>query len=450
MLRTGTAPRDGSPVRPGDPALPIVCLSSAPDEELTSVLRDIPLTEIMIVRDLDLAAITQALLAARGRLGNVAPPLLQKPSSAQIEIVVRQAMIEMEAQVGVLVKRFDPIEWFGRRELELIEAEFREHERERTITETVIAHARTRLNWYLLGSRLNDALQFCRENTREETKIQVRFALLPDDLEHVPFELAGTGNQEEYMRDVYPVARKLHVPQQHRDPNRSLKPRVPSAPRVLLLVADVHGELRKHGRTFKGEKTVNLAALRHLADERERLITLHGIEKINVVELKQGSALKTLSDALKAGPFDVIHFTGHSVKSDVGSEVFLALPGNRYGRILAFSADDFARLAAEADARLVILSSCENCSSRALLRMAAFGVPSVIGFRWPVDDSDAAEFTPMLHRKLFVDGLAVAHAFYEALIEIKTPASDWLTRFSPILMLQNTRWHEYGMEDAVT
>lgn len=437
--------REGSEFRKGDAALPIVCLSSVPDEQLTSALQDIARSELLIAHNSDANTTIQALLAARERLTRGAPP---RATSAQIEIIVREAMIEMQAQAGATVQPFPASEWPGRPELEDIETEFRERERMRAIKEVDIASIRKRLHRHLLGNRLNDALQFCRDNTVDNATVQVRFVVLPDDLEHVPFELAGTANQDEYLRDVYPIARKLHVGLPHRDPDRCLRPLMPPSPSVLLLVCNAEGRLEKAGHTFKSDDHINLLPLQHLEDERNMLVALHG-ERINVVELKAGSALETLRKELDAGPYDVIQFTGHSAKADVGSEVFLALPGEIDGLVEAYSADDFARRAADADARLVILSSCENCSSRSMLRMASFGIPAVIGFRWPVDDNDAAQFTALLHRKLFVKRLPVARAFHETLFEFKESASDELTRFSPILMLQNKLWHEFAIEASL-
>ncbi|HUB45628.1 MAG TPA: CHAT domain-containing protein [Acetobacteraceae bacterium] len=436
--------REGTAFCAGDAALPIVCLSSLPDEQLNSALGDVPVSEQMIAHDSDAMATVRELLIARERLASRALP---RATSGQIEITVRQAMIEMVAQVGATVKPFPAGEWYGRPDLEDIDVEFRVREHGVGIKEVDIMLARNRLHRHLLGSRLGEALKFCRDNTIDNTSVQVRFVVEPDDLEHVPFELAGTANRDEYLRDVYPTARKLHVGLLHRDPDRCLRPLVPPSPSILLIIADTQGRLEKEGHTFKGADHIDLAPLGYLTDERRRLVKLHGT-RIKVVRLRPGSAAETLEAALEAGPYDVIHFIGHSAKSDVVNEVFLALPGDSAGQVEAYSADWFARGAADADARLVILSSCENCSSRSMLRLASFGIPAVIGFRWPVNDFDASRFTPLLHRKLYVERLPVARAFHKTLVEFK--GRDYLTRFSPILMLQTRLWHEFAMECGVS
>lgn len=94
---------------------------------------------------------------------------------------------------------------------------------------------------------------------------------------------------------------------------------------------------------------------------------------------------------------------------------------------------------------MVILSSCEGASCRALSRLAASGVPAVAGFRWKVDDRDAALFTPALHKALRQGDrpVPVLRAFHEALRALKEPGQERLTWFSPVLMLQSTDWYEY-------
>jgi hypothetical protein len=80
--------------------------------------------------------------------------------------------------------------------------------------------------------------------------------------------------------------------------------------------------------------------------------------------------------------------------------------------------------------------------------MAAFGVPAVAGFRWPVDDRDAAVFAPALHHELFNKHQPIICAFHAALMTLKEKSPGRITRFSPILMLQNAKWQDYRMEGS--
>ena len=98
--------------------------------------------------------------------------------------------------------------------------------------------------------------------------------------------------------------------------------------------------------------------------------------------------------SLRAGAFDVVQFADRGVRSDAGlDQVFLALPGQEIGGVVAF---DAGRVCAPVrGGRRRGSSSCRPARAHpclALSRMASFGVPAVAGFRWPVVDGDAAKF----------------------------------------------------------
>jgi CHAT domain-containing protein len=110
--------------------------------------------------------------------------------------------------------------------------------------------------------------------------------------------------------------------------------------------------------------------------------------------------------------------------------------------------EDFAQLVSDRDTRLVILSSCEGTSGLAISRMASWGVPAVVGFRWPVDDGDACLFTIAFHAQLHEGGVnrPVSIAFHKALLTLKKYAPMRLTGFSPVLMIQRSTWHDFALE----
>ena len=120
-------------------------------------------------------------------------------------------------------------------------------------------------------------------------------------------------------------------------------------------------------------------------------------------------------------------------------EVFLLLPGAE-GPV-ALRVQDFAHAAQEGGARLVVLSSCEGTSPDAVFRLAQAGVPAAIGFRWEVDDKEAAEFTLHLHQAL-ARGEAVGRAFHRAVSRLKAIHVDSPTFASPVLMVQDEDWAE--------
>jgi DNA-binding NarL/FixJ family response regulator len=456
--RTAICAQVATRLRQADSRLLIMLLCSVPDDGLAALARSIRPSEILIDRGLDVDHLADSMRSAQRRMS---PEKVEKealPASATIEITIRETEIDYEARVGQLAKRFDPVPWHGQREVKEIDGEFKKYEADprifKAIGNTLIPATSRRLHASLFDSRHKSALEFCRKEMAPEGIVHYRFIVPADELEYVPFELVATENgkeymREEYLREIVPIVRKLTVKEQHNDPDRPLTTRHNDGRAVLFLKAPVQGALRVDGHYFKGQEVAKLEELKHLDREMHGVIEIYGENQVAMVDLtKATDPVEAMRDAFKRGPYEVIHFAGHSVRSDVGNEVFLALPGSqeRYGVLQSYSVDDFARRAAECDARLVILSSCESSSCRTLLRMAAFGVPAVTGFRWPVDDRDAAMFTPELHRELFVEHKPIVRAFHAALIKLKENSPGRLTWFSPVLMMQRSTWHDYSLE----
>jgi CHAT domain-containing protein len=177
------------------------------------------------------------------------------------------------------------------------------------------------------------------------------------------------------------------------------------------------------GRQFDHNPTFTARELLFLSEEikmlRKARKAAHLPEPVELRLSSRRNAAKDVLEKVADGPWDIVHFAGHSVYADDG-EVFLLLPGSRGPVPMLVS--DFARAAYEGDVRLVILSSCESSSPNAVFRLAQAGIPAAIGFHWEVDDKEAAEFTAELHRALANDE-PVGRAFYKAVHFIEATLS---------------------------
>ena len=100
---------------------------------------------------------------------------------------------------------------------------------------------------------------------------------------------------------------------------------------------------------------------------------------------------------------------------------------------------DFAGWARDAGVQLVLLSSCESSTPEAVFRLAQAGIPAAIGFRWEVDDEEAAYFTGQLH-ELLAAGQSLARAFHAALCAVRKEYQGTPTFASPMLVVQNDEW----------
>lgn len=377
-------------------------------------------------------------------------PAPERARLATVELIVGVSTMQCDVTVGSELHSIGPREWPSRVDLKDVDEEFSDYESGvedgQRVTPRAINRAGRRI-LRALSAYLDDADAFCRERLGHGADILYRFILADGDLEFVPFELVSTANAGEYLRDVHPIARKLVPRQQHGDPDRGpAKDR--GRRRVLFIVSDVDGLLQVTGRRFKGKDIASLRSLAHLQAELDQARTLYGADEFEQVVLTPDQDnIDVISRALDGHTFDIVHFAGHSLRADGTGEVYLALPAPPGEMLVAFNVEGFARLVAQGDARLVILSSCEGCSGLALSRMASRGVPAVAGFRWPVEDQDASLFTVALHRELrnAQGAVPVPMAFHRALVSLRDRTQGRLSAFSPVLVIQRSPWHDFSL-----
>jgi len=134
----------------------------------------------------------------------------------------------------------------------------------------------------------------------------------------------------------------------------------------------------------------------------------------------------------------ILHYAGHSIQADDGT-IYLILPGTAPGRLLPVPMSEFASWARKAGAQLVILSSCESSAPEAVFRLSQAGIPAVIGFRWVVNDTEAAAFTGHVHKAL-AEGVPLARAFHIAVSAVRTEYQGSPTFASPMLVVQDDEW----------
>jgi hypothetical protein len=423
---------------------PVIFFSVVPDDELTAMAKRHPPSTVVYDVDVTMDRVA-ALCAAWQRL--------KRPAvfgdSAMLDITIGSAQISFEARVDEQVVDRGKQPWLDRFHIDEMNKRFAfldDHpEVFRRSWEQEIGSA-SRTLWHSI-IETQPGVHAALEELKFDN-IHFPFVVESGDLEHIPFEVVAYGDgKDEYIRYAAPIARKLLL-----KPNEVLgdaeQPRLIERKNhraVLFIMAAASGVLRVTNKTFDGKDCVLLRKLDHLGAERQAVLDVYGLDQVHSVDLTNAAdPVGEMTTALQQGPWDVIHFAGHSVQADQDRQVFLALPGaHNRSELIGYSGDDFARRAAQANARLVVLSSCESASCRTLLRMTSLGVPALIGFRWPVDDEDAKVFTPRLHEALHQRKLTLARAFRDALFELKERAGGRVTPFSPILLIQPDSWPSY-------
>jgi len=299
------------------------------------------------------------------------------------------------------------------------------------------------LNYNQLGAAVSE----CLNHVDEIRKVHFRFCLLSSDVDatfpfvNVPFELLYDSVKKDFVRLLSPVARRMDLRAAHRTAT-SLAAARTFPGRLLFIKSDAHGSIEVEGTTFGGQPQLVLPKLAWLDREFDAIATARGVGITDRLDLKAGTdCVQALQDELEkcAGkPAEMVHFSGHSVRSDDGS-VYLVLPGYQAGQLRLLPISDFADWSREAKLQLVILSSCESSRPDSVFRLAQVGIPAAIGFRWEVADGEAAYFTGKLH-----DGLAkkvpLARAFHAALSEVRREYLGSPTFASPMLVIQDDEW----------
>ena len=154
-------------------------------------------------------------------------------------------------------------------------------------------------------------------------------------------------------------------------------------------------------------------------------------------------------EELRRRAYDIIHYAGHgfyNAESPEESNLCFWAKKNKQGGVVPMQATELKILLGQSEARLVYLSSCYGMATggnAALLdddflgladAVAQAGVPSVLGFRWPVSDEGARRLALSFYESLLEQG-SPEIALWSARCELAIDRND-TTWLSPILVHQ--------------
>ncbi len=301
---------------------------------------------------------------------------------------------------------------------------------------------------YYSADELRNAIARCIQEVEDIKRVHFRFSLLVPDANsphpyvHVPFELLYDTAKNDFIRSLAPVARRICLKPASMTATPLVGAQTFTGP-VLFIKADAHGSHVMSGTWFDGKPNLVLPRLKWLDQEFGAAAKARPQVPPALVSLTAGTdALSDLQRAMRPPPGvpgpQIVHFAGHSVKADDG-HVYLILPGHEPGKLVPLAIRDFAEWARDAGVRLVLLSSCQSSSPDAVFRLAQAGIPAAIGFRWEVDDREAAYFTGRLHEML-AGAEPLARAFHAALCAVRQEYKQTPTFASPMLVVQNDEW----------
>jgi hypothetical protein len=167
-------------------------------------------------------------------------------------------------------------------------------------------------------------------------------------------------------------------------------------------------------------------------------------DHVKLLEFQPGDDVKKLLFAtLENDPWHLIHFVGHGRTVPNREE---SGPGKR-GELLLCSRDlitidfeDFARRIERQDTRMLFLSACQTAQGAFLSAAAHWMLPTVIGYRWPIQDSRAKVFAKIFYEGLLntrqPTGLSIERSFVAARANAYRNSATDCTWASPALLHQ--------------
>ena len=237
-----------------------------------------------------------------------------------------------------------------------------------------------------------------------------------------------------------------------------LHPLVHQIRRVVTLHPPISAELIQH-LAGSGEKLRVLLLVSNtkpridLIDEtgeqlKELLSSVSWLD-LTYVET-EAATYHAVQEMLRGGQYHIVHYIGHGGFREVSPEqssLFFWEDGNRSGRVMPMTGNELRLLLQDSDTRLFHLTCCEGAragDASDLLDddylgiadgIIQAGVPSVLGYRWPVSAVRAQEMTLAFYRSLLRHG-SPELALLDARRELAARKKDDLTWASPILIVQ--------------
>jgi hypothetical protein len=240
----------------------------------------------------------------------------------------------------------------------------------------------------------------------------------------LPFEAANADRvAENFLCARVPMARRLGIPTSSPNwglPYGCLGQKV----KICLIVGATEGPTELIDQATGATTTVALDKLT-LSSEfveylRKRSAAANGGRSVEVdlmdEKVARGRAFRdVLEEKLRTTDYDFVHFYGHSITTPDGNTC-LIVPGEKKFTGLAVPIGLFASWIKDRThkSRLpsgIFLSSCQSASVKTAIEMRKAGVDHVIGFRWEVEETTAADFVRAFYQAYLERGDHTAKAF---------------------------------------
>jgi CheY-like chemotaxis protein len=275
---------------------------------------------------------------------------------------------------------------------------------------------------YLAASVASEVLSLCFEGSREFLG--------------VPLELLYSDHVDKYLSLLHPISRFVNgaVPQ-----SRTLSPRV---------LSQLKGRLRV--LVITSDTKPSIALIDQIGEEIESLLKTHDSVEVKLIPTDKAT-YDTVRHELRQCPYHIVHYVGHGLfeeNSPEQSSLFFWEGQNRSGDVLPLTGAELSLLLQNSDVRLFHLSCCEGTRTGTTIDLLdddylgvadgiiQTGVPSVLGFRWPVSAGGARKLALDFYKSLLKYG-SPERALLDARRELAMSALDAPDWASPILIVQS-------------
>lgn len=207
----------------------------------------------------------------------------------------------------------------------------------------------------------------------------------------------------------------------------------------LIIAADTCGEaeIPEGGTLILNPIPKVMAEADHLHTFLAKNKDRFGIEKLTIVTPHPDSDFsETLYAVLYESTWDLIHYAGHTcfdTRSGLGYFFFPSETGPKSEGIKLFS----QKLRFHTKTQFIYLSSCESSGADFVLSLARQHIPSIIGFRWEIEDDKAAEYAGRFYQNLFEKNRPLPYAFLETRQEMYEKYCDNRIWAAAMLIIQD-------------
>ena len=256
----------------------------------------------------------------------------------------------------------------------------------------------------------------------------------------LPLEFMRQEEASEYVVLQHPMARFICGIPPKREPISPQRLALIKKLRILIIASNTHSE-RLPLIPGVDVETQTLSAY---LEQEQRYIPV----KVKFIPTERAT-YNQVKKELQKSDYDIIHYAGHGwydVYSPEESCLYFWSKKDKQGEVVPMKATELKMLLDTSTAHMVYLSCCYGTATADtstqlnddFLGLAdavvKAGIPSVLGFRWPVSDHGASKLSQAFYRSLLEQGspsMALLTARRELAVDKDDPA--WL---SPILIHQ--------------